>query len=232
LDEYGWDNLKNAIRDREAAYLAAIASRRKAKNVDALEEARTFIREALKRDTPGQPVDLRFISELLAINTRKVYFAYFRARPREEKELVKQLIDDIEELIPKAEAKLSQAFSDPVQLRVAQWVLVQCYTNLFTLVLIRVDAYSEQLVSPLQKDRIAKFDAVIRETELEDPYPIVVCRLMKIVTYTTSAEIREELCDAVMARIDAADDDLRGETSMPYEKHRREVFKHLVNRFR
>jgi hypothetical protein len=123
------DENKNFRTGREAAYLLAISERRLARQIDDLVVARQYLQDALSRENPGAPPDLRFLSEAIAIDVARINFEYFI------KEGDSIIPNDFERIWQDAAELYSRIDSEPLQ-ECKTWICQQLSTNMLNLALI------------------------------------------------------------------------------------------------
>lgn len=224
------DEKKEYRKGREAAYLAAIARRRSARDPRDLERAQDYLDLAEARENVGDPPDLRFESESLAISNRRIYFNYFdhfrskKPMSDEEKEVVRQQAQmnaaSLLSIIDRARTARDSAESRSKGHDVADWVLRQCFTNLFDLALIRSDLESIS-IQQLELDQLfSEFKSSIKqEDELRDHHAWILSKVVWVLFNSNEpgADVLEEISKYKVA-----------DKPMPYETERFELYEKLI----
>lgn len=147
---------RGSRKGREAAYLAAVSTRRIMVDVNDLDYASDLLEEAIRRDDDGRQ-DLRFQSEKWAIVTAKHHLIYFQ---RAEIPNVPTLDETITGLRSVIDSRLSDKNED-----CRNWVQRQALTNLFNVLFI---ATRENTAPPesidLLREYLGMFDEVTAST--------------------------------------------------------------------
>jgi len=113
---------RGSRKGREAAYLAAVATRRLMRNVSDLESASAMLAEAIKRDEYGHH-DLRFDSERWAIVTAKHHLMYFNDVKIPDVPTLNETLAELKGIIDASSEKRNEDCRN--------WILRQSLTNLF-----------------------------------------------------------------------------------------------------
>lgn len=201
-------------KGREAAYLAAIACRRSAGNIEDLERAKYFLAEARRRENKGSDLDIRFKNESLAIDARKIYFRYYVDGDPNVESYVHRVLNELKSIRNEAAA--------PQNDNVRKWVLRQCYTNFFDLILILVD------LGKYERDEhtltlLGEFKTLLDvERHVEDPHANLVCGIASIVIDTASKAQNEEVVQKLSI------DSQTMQPILPYDVKRTEMFRRLI----
>jgi hypothetical protein len=224
-------------RGREAAYLAAIARRRSARDTRDLDTAKAYLDLAVERkNVEDQSVlCLRFESEDLAISIRRMYLKYFSEDLQlsdEEKpgvcEEVKKNIETLKNIIDRAKAERSCAEGSSNERDMADWVLRQCYTNLFDLALILSDLEDRSIQAYGLHQLSSEFrDSIMPDDESRDHHAWLVSRVVGVLF-----ESNESIA-GVLGEISKKNDSLSMDYNkpMPWEKNRIERYKKLINKY-
>jgi hypothetical protein len=201
-------------KGREAAYLAAIACRRSVARVEDLRRARFYLEEARKRENRGSEPDVRFKSEDLAIQTREIYFRHYVDGDdnvvRYAGRIMTQLADVRNEaLAPKNED-------------VRKWVLRQCYTNFFNLLLVLVGLakyeWDEHTLSLLGEYQ----NLLDEQIQVDDPHAKLVCGVVSIVIRAVPEAKKQDIVEKLLNDMETM------KPIMPYDKKRTELFRRLI----
>ncbi|MGD1046994.1 MAG: hypothetical protein ABR936_16955 [Bacteroidota bacterium] len=168
-----WKNEGEFRRGREAAYLACIALRRSAKDLTGLQKAEKYLNLAYERENKDAKSDIRFSSERCAIDTRKIYFKIFCENENRKNELVDTTMIELYNIIENSKDEENE--------RIRMWVQRQSITNLFSLLVIAYEKWSEAI---LTKDKIQNtldlFHIVLQKIDKhkhkpeDDPYPHLI----------------------------------------------------------
>jgi hypothetical protein len=184
------------IRGREAAYLAAVACRRSAKDIADFDAAQDYLDQAVRRRNEGEPIDLRFESEGVANSIRRMYFECFHLGRKFDRTELHQEIAELEGLIGRAKARKSNPSASSNGHDAAKWVLRQCYTNLFDLTLILKKEGDATIHQPDLQALFAEFrDSIEDEDRQRDPHAWLVCRIVE--TLLGVANQRESVLAAI-----------------------------------
>jgi hypothetical protein len=219
----------DVVRGREAAFLATIAQRRSAKKISQLDEAERFLEVAKARDNkPNGQVDIRFESEGFAIRVRRFHFRYLVERDNKALPRAKELAGALEVLISKVRRITASEGSSECS-QAANWVLLQSYTNLFTLLLILVYAGDMPTLHAEHGKLLEDFTVLLDNNKTEaytDSYMAMVRDLTRIWLGVASEQVHEKI------RGRLADAMLRGaETKIEYVIHRNRAFEAILDRF-
>ncbi|HWY20839.1 MAG TPA: hypothetical protein VNX26_06425 [Candidatus Acidoferrum sp.] len=201
-------------RGREAAYLAAIACRRGATQLEDLARAKYYLRQAHNRENKGADPDVRFKSEDLAIQTREVYFRYYTGGETNVVAYARRIIQGLRDL--RNEAKV------PKNQDVRNWVLRQCYSNFLNLLFIlrglgKVENDSNEMLFLNEFQQLLQEESFLRDSEAE-----LVCGVASVVLGTIPEAQREEKVARLLADIGLT------KRIMPYDKKRMELFRRLI----
>ena len=211
------------IRGREAAYLACIAERRSARNRSGLNAAANYLNQAIERENPGQPEDIRFKEERLALETRMYYFDFFCDSKNPDIQDLSSTIDNLYELVNITEREEN--------LYVKLWVYRQALTNFFTLLLM---ALKIQMTDKLpSSEKITKclhiFKYVLNEIKIhhhkpeDEPYTHLIFHISTVVWASDPEERKSHNDNALQA--------LKNWNAfyMPYDTNRIKFLKQYVS---
>ncbi len=238
----------SAVRGREAAYMAAIASRRSANKIEELAIARGYLAEAIRRDEKTHlHLDVRFRSEDLAIKTRSVFFTYFLHGEQDNAlDVARQIVERLSELLLELEATtslyLGELEDEQIEKDIRDWVSRQSYANLFALLLIAFDmgrpgdfkSYERTLDKFVEVLGIEDADPTYRADRIKDRngdvYSWIVCQTSRIATHRVQPErlavVRVELSKQ-LELLDRKVSD-RNRRVMPYDAARTELFRRIA----
>jgi hypothetical protein len=223
-------------KGREAAYLAAIARRRSARNSGDLNTAEAYLDLAKNRknvDDPKDLQDLRFDSEGLAISNRRIYFNYFDQfltkipLSSEERDAVCQQAQtnttSLLSIINRAKTARDSVESTSNGHYVADWVLRQCFTNLFDLALIRSELEKVAIQAYELDQLFKKFkNSIKREDESCDHHAWLLSKVVGALFHSNEpiAGILEEISKSKKAH-----------KPTPYETERLALYERLINEY-
>jgi len=125
------DDARGNRRGREAAYLLAVAERRSARTLSHLESARVHLQQAIDRQDPDRPHDIRFTSEGLS---QDVAFFNFRLFVDKQAEHVK---NSSQSLVDRGVTILMSLEAEPLP-EVRAWTTQQIVTNVLNVSLAAV----------------------------------------------------------------------------------------------
>lgn len=220
------DNLDASVRGvrrgREAAYLACIAARRSVSDRSSLETAYKYLDEAIRREEPGSPEDIRFKVERLMLDVRCYYFELFC----EEKILD---ISNVTNTVQKLYCLFLDSKNEDNE-RVKLWVQRQILTHFFTLLFILRDANDiDIIVNKIDilacvshyEDLIKRFGSHYHKPE-DDPYATLVSNISIAIWSTDNNEriSKKEIGLKYISDINP---------SSPYDSSRIELLKRCLN---
>lgn len=212
-DELRRDCPDDFRRGREAAYLAAVIRRRSAAKIGDLRSAEQFLREARKRENPptlgcSPKEDMRFRSEQVAIEVRKLYFSYFLGETISSGEdiltEIRNKVHELEEIVHATRGYGLGTSHDAQDKAISAWVLRQSYTNLFDLLLILLNEGDLQIKDERNVRLCREFQSTIQaEDRHRDPHAWLVCEISKIMVSPESGGRRTTQCSEIASYIEA-----------------------------
>ncbi|MGB7547463.1 MAG: hypothetical protein WBM14_06930 [Terracidiphilus sp.] len=232
-DELKKGNPTELRRGREAAYLAAVVRRRSAMRIGDLREAERFLLDARRRENPPTMgtvprEDVRFKSEEIAIEIRKIYFRHFvENRGGSTASIlpeIRSVLMRLQEIIREVKGLSYGAVKTEWSLDATKnWVLRQCYTNLFDLLLILLNEGDSQIYRDENIRFFREFRETIRqEDEHRDPHAWLVSRIAGMILFPEDTRMNPEPRQEIISRINAIPLIAR------YDEGRRDVFAKLV----
>ena len=217
-------------RGREASYLAAVLARRKAKRREDLSVARDRLRQAELREEASREVkDIRFVSELLVLDLRELYFRFFvpdgsaAMGQQEFIEKITRKILDLREVASEVHTHHLPYEDEETRLRVKAWVERQALTNLFEAAII-LYSLGSRLIFDLAGEFKVFDESISSSDEKRDPHAWLVSRIAGLVLRIDNSRTSLLSANAITRYIG------RSEQTASYESKRNDAFRSALEK--
>lgn len=202
------------IRGREAAYLAAIASRRSAYRITHLDRADEYLDEAESRENPGADIDLRFRSERLAIAARRIYYHFYFDQEFTLKRDIEAVMTGIHGVV--------RDVLDPKNEDIRNWVLRQSYINYLNLALIARGCGDARFPPEASLYWMAMKQLIENDTDIRDPHANLILDITGMLMQKFPADKIGQIRDRVLAALSEM------QAIVPYDTLRANFFRTLI----